>query len=752
MYNILEPRSRWVRDAAVGDLIEHMDSIEEKALDKDISPWELLTVAEIRAIEGELRKCRLDFVYAARNYFWIADDRGNETPFCLWDSQELIYSRMQELKAKGKAQKVLIIKSRRLGCSTLIEGLIAWDTMFFTNRTGLVVSYDRDHTKDLLGIMLRIYDKCPWWIKPRVSSRTFESGLVFDNPSHEMRRHDPGTQSKVMLKGANSINGVGQGYRISSAHCSEWTSWQEFLARQIIEEDLAYALQPDSFAFLESTAKGANNFSHRFWKRCEELADESQWSPLFLPWFVDRTHVLMPKANQYFEPHVLNMRERASDDWVRCTDEKCKKYFNRWKRRIDQSMSECPSCHIGLLEPLFLTDEQLMWMQDHRNNAKDDEESQKNLAQEQAGTCEEAFVVTGYQVFGKAAQDFANSSVRKPILSGFFDNQGRIHAVDPKRAKLDEATGDIIPNTIFCIIPDCKEDHTHDTCPLRIWEYPDPTATYYLGADVSEGLGGNCDYSVGVVIRMSSGTSIGPTYQVATWRSNRTGTQDFAEELAKLGRYYNEAEISVEVNKYDTVLTWLRSNIQYPNLYRWKHMDSINPMSNKLGWYTNQLSRPRLHQNFRRFLEYKMFYVRSSNAAEEMKNFVKDDYDDRMAGADSDSHDDEILSLMIALWCAYEGMFDETRGYIPLSKQSQPEECSYLVQCVICGHKDYTNFIPMEGEQNIKCGNEKCKSIRVIIQPTKAFKGIKADPKQMLEDIGALEYVRGSSTPEYWEL
>ena len=147
-----------------------------------------------------------------------------------------------------------------------------------------------------------------------------------------------------------------------------------------------------------------------------------------------------------------------------------------------------------------------------------------------------------------------------------------------------------------------------------------------------------------------------------------------------------------------------------------------------------------------------MFYVRSSITAEEMKNFVKDDYDDRMAGADSDSHDDEVISVMIALWCAYEGMYDETRGYIPLSKQSQPEECAYLVQCVQCGHKDYTNFIPMEGEQNLKCGNEKCRSIRVIITPTKAFKGIKGDPKEMLQEIGAWGYERGSGAPEYWEL
>jgi len=1107
MFSIQEPRSRWYRDLAVADLIEHMDALEQRAIEEEESPWSLLSSPELLAIEGEVKKCRDDFVYAARNYFWIADDRGNETPFCLWDSQELIYARLLELKAKGKKQRVVTVKSRRLGCSTLIEALVAWDTMFFTNRIGLVVSYNRDHTKELLGIMLRIYDKCPWWIKPRVSSRTLESGLKFDNPNPDSRRHDPGTQSQVMLRGANSASGVAQGYRISAAHLSEWCDWPEHVAREVIEEDLQPALMDEAFAFLESTAKGANNYSHRFWKRCEQLAEKSEWSPLFLPWFVDRTHVILSPSGQYYDRDVLSMREKAQNEWVRCVEESCKKYFNRWTCNIDQANEVCPSCAIGSLEPLILTDDQLAWMQDRRNNSRGDERSQKTLLQEQAGcitgdsrvgtdlgiiridearaakatetgtvtqwfdngirevvevstkfgrrvrcthdhkfllksgewlearelskgdviqlspprfvedyytaewmytpTCkmsikidedwgrflgyfmgdgclckdgvkvtmdrkdqdvvgdvaallerivgspplishyngrtdirsnntlwrrmlvglgliapyecgswrrlvhvpeciwrspkpvvrqflsaliecdghayrdspktvfftkwdqfamdvqllllgcgvnshicsedkkkideetglwrtyhgnnlqmksessnvfhrevgfiserkrttgsvrpprrkgafnnemedtiasvipsgservhdltvqdvhrfgcngimvhnsvEEAFQVSGYQVFGKVAQDFASEQVRHPILKGFFDIAGRIHAIDPKLAKLDPVTQDIDPKTIHCIIEECEEDHSHDFCPLLIWEYPDPGSTYYVGADVSEGLGGNCDFSVGCVIKMAGGPSIGPTYQVAVWRSNQIGPQNFAEELAKLGRYYNEAEISVEVNRYDTVLTWLRSNIQYPNLYRWKHMDSIQPLSQKLGWFTNLLSRSRLHQNLRRFLEYRMFFVRSSNTAEEMKNFVKDDYDDRMAGADSDSKDDELIATMIALWCAYEGMFDETRGYIPLSKQSQPEDCTYTVQCVVCGHKDFTNLIPMEGEQNLKCGNEKCGSIRLMITSTKAFKGLKADPKQLLEDAGVWERERGS-TVEYWEL
>jgi hypothetical protein len=1104
-----DPRSRWYQDREVADLIEHLDAEER------YGNWDALGDGELRAIEKEIDRCRKDFVYAARNYFWIVDDHGNEEHFCLWPSQEIIYGVLEELRAKGKAQKIQIVKSRRLGCSTLVEGLIAWSTIFNSNRIGIVVSYDRDHTKSLLGIMLGIYDKLPWWIKPRVLSRTFESGLVFDNPDHELRRIDPGTQSRVMLKSGNAITGVGQGYRISAAHISEYCDFLDTCARNIIEEDLRHAIQPgpEAFAFLESTAKGANRYAHKLWKRSEELAENAEWYPLFLGWFVDKTHVRISHKNQIFEPEVMQMRERVRDEWVRCNNPGCDRYFVRWKMRLDQAGQLCSSCKDGTLNPVVLANEQLAWIQHLRLNAEGDVDSQKKLAQEQAcvigptkistemgilsidacqqarstetGTVEqwyshgerevallktkmgrelvctlderiytpsgecvdvlklnpgdsislsapvlsrdyftavfefsgrisltskidedwglllgyfmgdgcwsghgirftidekdydivsevavlceriigfpsrieksnqykayivsssykdwdriltglgcikhgdgrtmrkvcvpdciwrsprpvvsnflsalfecdghayrdspaatlftkypqfardvqllllsfgincriaeenkkgcfgkpyeyigrsikiqaiasqifyrdigfrgvrkrtsacvrpprlnttvknkmedtvlsvercgrqpvydltinhthrfgangilvhnttanESFQVTGYQVFGKVAQDFADLSVAHPILTGFFDPRGRVHAVDPRRTKLDE-NGNPIPETISCIVEGCNENHYLDDCPLRLWEMPDPTARYYIGADVSEGLGGNCDFSAAAVIRMSR-SGVGMTYHVATWRSNRISPQDFAEQLNMLGHFYNTAEIAVEVNRYDTTSTWLRTNCQYPNLYRWKHMDSINVMSNKIGWFTQMTSRPRLHQNFRRFLEYKIFYVRDHIVAEEMKNFVKDDYDDRTAGADSDTHDDTLFATMIALWCAYEGEYDETRGFVPLSREPTAAISEYKFICQACGHTWYgdANTIPQMGDykDQLRCQNQSCNSIRVAFEQN--LKRVIKNPQEYIDPgtLGALhsrifESDSENKQPEYWSL
>jgi hypothetical protein len=273
-----------------------------------------------------------------------------------------------------------------------------------------------------------------------------------------------------------------------------------------------------------------------------------------------------------------------------------------------------------------------------------------------------------------------------------------------------------------------------------------------MGADVAEGIG--ADYSVGAIVKLNpSGAGPGLTYQVAEWRSNTVGAQDFAEELNYLGRMYNTCPAAVEVNRYDTTFTWLRTVCQYPEMYRWKHMDSVNVMSNKMGWFTNVSSRPRLWHNFRRFLEYKMFYVRSSIVAEEMKNFVKDDFDDRMVGHDEGTHDDALMALMIALWCAYEGEYDETRGYIPLFKEATEDSAEFKFNCNACGHVWYGNNFE-EGAGTVRCPIEKCNSIRVVVNRNKSNinPDMVTDVQKLLGDIYPDLIDTAQIGPNYWEL
>ena len=101
--------SRWHQDLEVAQLIEHLNQ-EDKFNQPDN-----LTPSEVRVILRELEHCRNDFVYAARNYFWITTKKLRNQLLTLLPAQELILEKVLEMKAKKQPQKIIIIKARQLG-------------------------------------------------------------------------------------------------------------------------------------------------------------------------------------------------------------------------------------------------------------------------------------------------------------------------------------------------------------------------------------------------------------------------------------------------------------------------------------------------------------------------------------------------------------------------------------------------------------------------------------------------------------
>jgi hypothetical protein len=697
--------SRWRQDKEVNELIEYFEDSRFTDQPNKAAAWAMMSAEEIKLIEKELVLCRNDFIYAARNYFWISTKQLNDQLFNLWPAQELILEKILELKSKGLIQKIVIIKSRQLGCSTLIEALVAWRTMFFQNVNGLVVSYDDQHAGEVLfPIMQFIYDRLPWWLQPAVASRKYNKGIFFENPNIASRGVDPGLNSRIFVKSANALGGVGQGIRLSAVHCSEWADWDERQAKKIIDEDMGNALVEDAgtFAILESTAKGANNYSHRMWKKNIEKAENCEWHPIFLPWFFETSHVRALHPGFKLDKTDLAMRDRIQNDWVRC--DSCEQYHYRFVKCLDRDNDPCPTCKVGTLHPYVLPDEKLAWMQHRRVNAEKDDESRKLLLQEQCSTGEEAFQVTGYKMFPDSAQEWANSTVRDPIAVGRFDRQGNFHGFMTAEKPREDGSR-------RCPCAGCAADHQYDTLPLQIWAWPKPGVVYCVGADVAEGLGGEAHFSVGSCISYS--LVGGGDEQVAVWRSNTTDPIEFAAHLNHLGRMYNDALMSVECNRFDICLGTLRTVFNYPTIYRWKHIDSMNILSQKLGWWTNLASRPRLWQTFRRWLQSQLFYARSRNLVEEMKNFVKDEEDATMAGGDNKENDDEVLATMIALFTAHEGDWNDALGYIPTRSAVADADTDWEMTCRGCGAK-WPAVTPGDYQRCKECGSRMLEGARKV--------------------------------------
>jgi len=463
---------------------------------------------------------------------------------------------------------------------------------------------------------------------------------------------------------------------------SEFTDWDQKVARDAIEGDLAYALadEKETFAILESTGRGAGNYSHNLWKQNVELWESSEradWKPLFLPWFVDSKHVLAPEKGWEIARPELDMAERVLSQWVRCDNPECGAWRDAVYRGESRVGTSCHICTTGTMQSYLLTPEQLCWMWNRRSNAEKDEDSLKTLLSEQASNAEDAWQVSGFAAFPQPVQAFFNSCVRDPIAIGNLDSRGEFHGV---ANPLEVSEG----RPARCFAANCAYDHRQDEAPLHIWEWPIAGAEYGCGVDVAEGLGGKADYSVAFVNRIGRVPS--PDVQVAQYRSNTIDPIGFAQPVNFLGRMYNDALMAIEYNKFDSCANTVLHQYQYPNIYRWKNLDAVKVNSNRWHWNTQMNSKPRLWQTAVRWGRNRLWIVRSKEFAQEVKTFQKDDYDDKSGGAAFGFHDDVLIAGLICLYTSHEMDWDESLGYIPVRASDKEMAASFKwkISCVTC--------------------------------------------------------------------
>jgi hypothetical protein len=749
--NLVVPKGR---DHGVQLLIEHLDQhaakfIQDGSWDRMTSDerFQTLKKAERDSVVEQSRLCRRDFIYAARQFFWITNDQGHDQLFTLWESQWLVLQKWMELKRKGRAQKLMVLKGRQLGVSLLIEAMIAWRTMFFRNTEAIVVSVDEEQSAYLYGLMLHFYDKMPWWLKPEAAALKIEGGLHFDRKDRELRERNPGMNSHIYVQHANQLSGVGQGKRLSAAHVSEYTDFQQAKAKEIIEGDLLHSIHdndPNSFGFLESTGRGAGSYSHMLWKANLKMGEDAEWYPLFLPFFLERSRVVAPPAGWHVDKPEKQLRDRVLSEWVKC--DSCDQYHIAKFGGESRIGTICPACDKGTLQPACLSDEQLRWKELKRKNAEaKDKESLKLHHQETAATAEDSWQLSGYAVFDEQCQDAMALTVRDPQKSpdvkvGFLDSKGRFHG-----AKFDRARDGSKEFQIGCFVNGCTADHRtsqlyEDESCFIVWEDPKPGWAYSVGVDIAEGI--EQDYSVIAVNKLGKGGS--PDEQVAVWRSNTVEPLQLAFYANAIGRMYNEALMCVEYNFARIVGDTIRVAYQYPNLFRWKHLDHMEPKSNTFHWITQSNTKPKLWQTARHWIKSGFYVVRSPNFLEETQTFQKDEDSDKKAEHTKGAHDDEILAFMIALYCAHEWEADDSgRVSIPSAVSEEKDPPRYEMRCQACG----CIWGAANPELEYRCPKDDCGSIRLVGKPLE-----NPDPRATL-DIDALMGVktgdRGESLPSY---
>ena len=133
--------------------------------------------------------------------------------------------------------------------------------------------------------------------------------------------------------------------------------------------------------------------------------------------------------------------------------------------------------------------------------------------------------------------------------------------------------------------------------------------------------------------------------QVAQWRGH-VDTDMFAKEMFKLGWYYNEALISIEVN-FDTHPVKELERLKYRKQYRREIVDTIGDKEqHKYGFRTTSSSRPLIIGELVQIVREEAELVNDLETLGEALTFIRNNKG--KPEAQQGKHDDCILALAIA--------------------------------------------------------------------------------------------------------
>lgn len=218
------------------------------------------------------------------NCLYIRDKKSRTVPFRLNPPQEKYYAAVKRQRDAGLPVRLIILKARQMGFSTLTGGMMFADCATDFNRLGLIVAHKDEATRELFGMHKRFLDNLPPPVRPQVAaSNGYE--IVFDKPARS-RSKSPGLGSRIKIATAGG-SGIGRGSTIQLLHMSEYAFWPGNPRENYIALMQAVPDDPNTMVVIESTANGYNDFK-TLWDAAVERERRGEldgFLPIFFAWW-----------------------------------------------------------------------------------------------------------------------------------------------------------------------------------------------------------------------------------------------------------------------------------------------------------------------------------------------------------------------------------------------------------------------------------------------------------------------------------
>lgn len=602
----------------------------EKILEKEYSD-------ELKnRIEKELYKIRMkeDPEFAIYVTDQIYHKRlGHLVHFKLNNPQRKLLKLYEDLRKSGVPIRVVILKARQWGGSTLTQLYMKWiqDYRHPEGWNSVILAQTNGTSNRIKAMYATAIRKQPGWT------------LGFDGESFDMTPFERSNSdfqisnskgairsSTISIASFNNFETL-RGANFHMAHYSETAIWKKTPEHD--PEDVVSAVSsgimedPENMEVFESTGKGMAGF---FYDKCQDAMNpenNSNYKFIFIPFFE-------------IENDMIKVDDRVE--------------FARWLLEHKDS-NECP---IGYRESgkffwrlweMGACFDAINWYRERRNTYT----SHAYMATEAPIDPIDAFKNSGKMIFDQyCIDDMEKKFKREPLY--------RMDVILPQVTKKDRS---LYKNARFKI----KEDGC-----LKIWEEPNNDVLkikhrYVVCVDIG-GASITSDYSVITVLDRKGVILNGLPRVVARWRGHVRHDR-LAWIAAAIAHYYDDALLVIESNTADrnrdsntegdhfgTIIEEIAD--YYYNLYERKRgsEDVSDERSRKWGFQTNVLTKSQVIDTMKACVEDGLWDEPDSECYKELRIYERKD-DGTMGNIEGkNNHDDVLMSTAIALWVSFNDM------------------------------------------------------------------------------------------------
>jgi len=594
------------------------------------------TLEQHEQLRGRLQS---DDVFYAKSCLKIVDQREQTVALDPKPAQLRLAQIKAKQEAEGKPVRIIVLKARKEGISTMVQGMMIKRVTQRRNHKALVVAHDGKTSGELFSIGETMYSELPDEI---IAAHTADGGLALKPPvagsrkGQEIRLGEPSRRRR--LEGHRGLNST---YLVDTAN--EYESYRGFTFHSLHLSELGFYASPEkklksllntmpeepgTMVVIESTANGYNLF-RRLWVAA--VSGNSDYYALFIAWYEDP---------DYWRPFPS---EEARDSFI-----------------AEIGTGEYGEEEPGLVE-LGVKPEQLYWRRwAIANRCHGD---LRTFWQEYPADWEQAFLATGRQVFApvlvskvlESTETTDPQAERGLIKPGSFEQgvyMGRTVEIPREPLWTPESTAKIAIAT-----PLWRRWAPPDLGDYALEQPPGQYAIYVDSASGVETVSEGSDYfSIQIVNHRT-------LEQVAEWHARGIDADVVAQEVYLAAQLYTVQAgdtkwlpwVAVEITGGygQSIASKLWRVWKYPMLYfRRPAEQKGEKLERRLGWSTDQKTKPLIVDHAKELLRLGRHGIRSKALAGEMQTFVKDEKG--KMGAEEDYFDDRLIAWMGAVYIAQE--------------------------------------------------------------------------------------------------